>query len=394
MRLSKLLALATLLAMGTSAIGWYSGLTAQPNPAQGNPPREKTAGETYKNVQVLKDVPASDWIPTMQFISGSLGVSCEMCHTIGHFDSDSKTPKRRARMMIRMVRAINDDNFDGRRVVTCNTCHRGATHPNPIPAPWNKTDDQLAAYHAELQALASKDRGEPGPTPPTLTRDVAMPTPEQVIAKYKAAVGAASFSTWKSLQIKGTLSVQAEKAVSKYTVYFLPAGRVLFGDSVQGAQPRTFLNGDRAWTVTAQGRKPVAADKIGFLRARALLLGPVKVTESPAMRIAGAEIIDGRKVYVIESRESKVVRRLSFDAKSGLLSKMREEIDTPLGTMVNETHYDDYRLVDGIKVPFAITVLYMEDKFQYALTDVRKNAAIDAAQFQPDSGGSTSVPSR
>jgi hypothetical protein len=28
--------------------------------------------------------------------------------------------------------------------------------------------------------------------------------------------------------------------------------------------------------------------------------------------------------------------------------------------------------------------LYMEDKFRYALTDVRKNAAIDTTQFVPD----------
>jgi hypothetical protein len=38
---------------------------------------EKTAGEAMKNVQVLKDIPASEWNNVMFFISGSLGVGCE-----------------------------------------------------------------------------------------------------------------------------------------------------------------------------------------------------------------------------------------------------------------------------------------------------------------------------
>jgi hypothetical protein len=352
--------------------------------AQGAQVHEKTAAEMYKNVQVLKDVPVSDWIPTMEFISGSLGVSCELCHTIGQFDSDSKSPKRTARSMIRMVKAINDDNFGGQLAVTCNTCHQGMVKPNPVPAPWDKSAAQLAAYQAELQAQASTDRGEPIPAAAPVTPDPRLPTPTQIIARYSEAVGVPAFKTWMSLRISGSVSAQAAKGAFNYTVYVLPAGQVLFGDSVQGASPRIFLSGARAWMATATGRTPVAADQIDNLHARARLFGPVKVAESPAMRTTGADTIDRRKVYVIESREPKVVRRFSFDAESGLLSRMRENIATPLGTMVNETNYDDYRDVDGVKIPFAITVLYMEDKFRYALTDVRKNAAIDTTQFVPD----------
>src|SRR6516164_3249794 len=40
---------------------------------------EKTATQEFKNVRVLKDIPADELIPTMQFISASLGVDCEFC---------------------------------------------------------------------------------------------------------------------------------------------------------------------------------------------------------------------------------------------------------------------------------------------------------------------------
>src|SRR5215469_10997593 len=94
----------------------------------------KTAGQEFKNIQVLKNIPADEIIPTMQFISASLGVECEFCHDERDKDKDDKKTKKTAREMIRMVQAINQSNFSGQREVTCNTCHRGAIRPEAIPA--------------------------------------------------------------------------------------------------------------------------------------------------------------------------------------------------------------------------------------------------------------------
>ena len=106
--------------------------------AQTNPPapaaKAKLAGEFFKNVQVLKEVPVDQFIPTMQFIGASLGVDCDFCHVERAFDKDDKKEKQIARKMMLMMFAINKENFDGHRDVTCNSCHRGATKPLAIPA--------------------------------------------------------------------------------------------------------------------------------------------------------------------------------------------------------------------------------------------------------------------
>src|SRR5215472_18761639 len=94
----------------------------------------KTAEQQFKNIQILKTIPADQLIPSMQFIAGSLGVECEFCHVEGAFDKDDKKPKQAARKMIQMMMAINKDNFEDHREVTCNTCHRGSPHPASIPA--------------------------------------------------------------------------------------------------------------------------------------------------------------------------------------------------------------------------------------------------------------------
>src|SRR5258708_12869809 len=53
----------------------------------------KTASQQFKNIQVLKDVPADQLIPAMQFITSSLGVDCEYCHVQHPSTKHNKNPQ-------------------------------------------------------------------------------------------------------------------------------------------------------------------------------------------------------------------------------------------------------------------------------------------------------------
>src|SRR5271154_1517009 len=132
----------------------------------------KTASEQYKNIQVLKDIPGDQLVPAMQFMTASLGVECEYCHVHGAFDKDDKKPKVMARKMITMMLAINKDNFEGHREVTCYSCHRGAADPVAIP-------------------LVATEDAKPEPEPPKAPGDAkpVLPPTDQLLDKYLAAVG-------------------------------------------------------------------------------------------------------------------------------------------------------------------------------------------------------------
>src|SRR6266478_6361958 len=125
MLLSRYVAV-TVLAL--SAICW-----AQPTQPSTTIPSPKTTEQVYKNIQVLKGVPADQLIPAMQFIAASLGVQCDFCHLENAFDKDDKETKQTARKMMRMMFAIHRDNFDGHKEVTCYACHRGAHKPVATP---------------------------------------------------------------------------------------------------------------------------------------------------------------------------------------------------------------------------------------------------------------------
>src|SRR5579863_10567739 len=86
----------------------------------------KTADQFYKKIEALKGIPADQVHPAMEYITTALGVGCGYCHVIGHFDQDDKREKHVARSMIQMTMAMNETVFDGKREITCYTCHRGA----------------------------------------------------------------------------------------------------------------------------------------------------------------------------------------------------------------------------------------------------------------------------
>jgi Photosynthetic reaction centre cytochrome C subunit len=109
-------------------------LEKQPD-AAGEPLRkpEQTAGQRFKNVKVLKDIPASQFLDAMGSYTLAMGKTCEFCHVKGKDDLDDKKEKATARKMIEMTHNINAQNFEGKNEVRCYTCHKGLTHPAARP---------------------------------------------------------------------------------------------------------------------------------------------------------------------------------------------------------------------------------------------------------------------
>jgi photosynthetic reaction center cytochrome c subunit len=193
----------------------------------------QTTEQVYKNIHVLKGVPADQLIPATQFITASLGVQCDFCHEENAFEKDDKETKQTARKMMRMMFAVNKDNFDGHREVTCYACHRG--EHKPVITPIISGEDGKFAAEEKMHHAESSDAG--------------LPTADQILGKYLQSVGGAEAAARISTRVqKGTLTVGSQhfpveilaKAPSKRvtTVHF-PGG-----DSVTG------VSGDEGWLST------------------------------------------------------------------------------------------------------------------------------------------------
>ncbi len=147
-----------------------------PAPQSATSDSGKTAEQVYKNIEILKGVPAGQLIPTMQFISASLGVECTFCHVEGRFEKDDKKPKEVAREMMQMMFALNKNNFAGHREVTCYSCHRGAPNPLTIPVVGGESQPDPVAANSDANAAA-----------PKLPAD--LPTVSRLLDHYIRALG-------------------------------------------------------------------------------------------------------------------------------------------------------------------------------------------------------------
>lgn len=90
--------------------------------------KEERTEQKYKNIQLLKGLPAERLNTIMFAFKTSLGVECTYCHVPDHFEKDDKAMKQTARRMITMMRDANA-KLGGSARVTCYTCHRGEARP-------------------------------------------------------------------------------------------------------------------------------------------------------------------------------------------------------------------------------------------------------------------------
>lgn len=387
-RIKRSLAAVTLGLSGSLFAASHStiALTLAPQ----NQAADKPVEQVNKNIQVLKGLPAAQLLPVMHQLRAALGVRCDYCHIAenGKYWLDDKPAKQTARRMLRMVAEINQNHFGGQPVVTCNTCHRGSTAPVALPG-------------VNQGAFANTTRAEPGTPPPG-----PLPSVDALLEKYAQALGGkAAIENIKSRTTRLTLLrpklvnggtpsaamiARAEtwtaeiyqKAPDKYlSVTTTPDGVVTQG-----------FNGSAGWVKSASGQRALSSAAIAQVKRQADLQQELKLKERYAkLTVTGKEKLADREAWVIEALTPEQRReRLFFDTQMGLLLRRVALTRTALGDDPEQTDYEDYRAVDGVKLPFKITVSYLDDNHYGTariVNEVRHNLTVEDAKFDPPPTG-------
>jgi hypothetical protein len=340
-----------------------SGGAMQAAPASSVP---KKAEEQFKNIQTLKGIPADQLIPTMQFVTASLGVECEFCHVQGAFEKDDKKPKQTARKMMEMMFAINKDNFEGHRDVTCYSCHRGST--DPVGTPIISEEEPKTPEPASRQVEAKEATG---------------PSADQLIDKFVQALGGAgAIDKVTSRVMKGTINFGGKEfPVDIYSK--APDKRASFVHMPEG-DSATVFDGHEGWLGVPGHplREMHGPDLDGAaIDADLHFATHLKQMFSEA-KVPGTEKIGDHETYVVvDQREDKPPLRLYFDEQSGLLVRLVRYGETALGRLPTQVDYADYREANGEKIPFRWTLARPSGRFTIQLTEVKQNVPMDDAKF-------------
>ncbi len=339
--------------------------------------QEPTAEKEFKNIQVLKDMPASQLMPVMHLMRSSLGVHCDFCHVAenGKYDLDTKKNKETARKMIRMVMAINRENFEGQTRVTCNTCHRGQEHPVRVPP-----------IGQGLFVDTTRSDLEPAPEK--------LPEVTAVLDRYIAALGGrAALEAVTSRVSRGTLLRPAVVDSGTPKARAVNRGREDPLEMVQEAPGKLTLivgppdrrivqtfDGVSGTLKTPDGERPLAPEEIARAAALADLRKELTLRDRAVKgRVTGKDKIDGRDVILVrDTAADGNPETLAFDAETGLLRRRIVYQPIFLGPDPEQTDYEDYRDVGGVKVPFIVKTSYLDDNHlgtTRKLAEVRNNVA-------------------
>ncbi len=353
--------------------------------------------QVFKNVQVLKGIPLDDFMGAMGVMTASLSYDCSECHIGAGTDTvnwAADTPvKVVARKMVTMVAAINRDNFSGRQLITCYSCHHGRDKPSTT---------------ATLETVYG-----PGSTEmdDVLVQMPGQPPAEQILDKYIKAIGGAQrLAGIKSYVAKGTSvgfgGFGGGAQVSLYAK--APDMRTLildFKDTPGRGDTTRSYDGQTGWLRTPLnilGEYQLSGGELDGTRLDALMSFPGQIKQfltnfrvslpttisdlpGPSSQTSKENDIgigQDRLVDVVQGNGPRgMLVTLYFDHESGLLLRMVRYAKSPIGRVPTEVDFADYRDVDGIKMPFHITFAWLDGRDAIHLNEVRLNAPIDPAVF-------------
>ena len=365
-----------------------------PQPAQTPATQEQTIAQEgrEKNVKLLGDLPVSQFIPVMNYFATSLGRRCNFCHVNnnGQWDyaSDAKAEKNTAREMIKMVLETNKTFFKGNVEVQCNTCHRGRNTPQslialPLPSPpagGGQGQARPAGTPAGAGATGSaQPQGSPTPRP--------TPTPaEEIINKYIAAIGGqANIDKVQSRTSKLAASNGPGTPIN-LEVYQAPPNKFYMRTTLeQGVFERGF-DGQVGWEKSPRGVRQLNSVEAWRMQNSINLFGNLNFKQYTRLRTVGRDKVGDRDAYVILANRSDTdVERLFFDVETGLLLRRITYLRTMLAVIPEQFDFEDYRDVDGVKLPFTIRVSSIEAGNPVAtrtFSEMKLNAPGDESKFK------------
>jgi Photosynthetic reaction centre cytochrome C subunit len=323
----------------------------------------ETAGQKFKSIKVLNDMPADQMGKVMNMFSASLGVDCKFCHTSndGDYEKEGVEHKETARKMIKMVFDLNKSQFNGRPEINCNTCHHGISHPQP-----------------------SFPLGEAKPAAPRPSQPEKGPTADATVAKYEAAIGGRPNIDKATSRKIMSMRVEPDGKTTESETIWLKGGKYR-ADLAYGTYIVTELFDGIAGQKFGGGSpielKPDEAEQIK--REAEILSGISLKTVYPRMDFRSVERIDGKEVnYYIGTTAGNVRERLYFDVATGLLVRRSASTPTVFGGFVYQVDYSDYKDFGGVKLPTTMRYAVPHMSWTRKIGDVKSNIPVDESVFK------------
>ena len=217
-----------------------------------------------------------------------------------------------------------------------------------------------------------------------------LPTVDQIIDKYVAAVGGKAAEKITSLQGRGTVKIpEAGLSGTIEVLQKAPDKQVTIVILAEYGQQKEGFDGTVAWITDPQSGsvREKAGGELADVKRSAMFPREMKMrTIYPKMTVTGMEKVGERSTWVVVGEPADgPPARIYFDVESGLPIRQVVTRQSPTGPAEVDVRFDDYRAVDGVQRPFRIRQITSQFTIDIVFSEVKHNVPIDDAVFRKPS---------
>ena len=367
-----------------TGLGWLTSVATQASPQQPGPTAAAVAAavtgapaeQVFKDIRVLKGIPADEFLDTMGMFASALLFDCVSCHAKEIITDENafalETPKiQRARQMIVMTNNINRLYFGGQNRVTCFTCHGGGNFPRSEP----NLDVQYGEPIEDPYAIAFVQSVATAPATEIFARYLKVIGGAENAAKLTSFAGVGTYTGFDSNDVP----VPAEVFVRA------PNQMTTIAQAQAGINAKVF-DGRQGWRMQQDTPIPLfvmTGDNLTGAAAEAMVWFPAALQKSFSQWQTNVASINGTNVLAVQGSNpgGQLPIRLYFDEESGMLVRMVHWRRTAVGAIPTRVDFEDFRPVAGVQMPFLWTRTWTNNQVVMQMKEIRPNAQVEASRF-------------
>jgi len=238
----------------------------------------------------------------------------------------------------------------------------------------------LAAASAFAQTAPQTTSQAPGATEST-------PTADQLIDRFVKSIGGKdALEKLSTRTSKGKIEIAAFNVSGTFEGQNKSPNLTSMNADLTGAGLfRSGFDGQVAWEANPMaGMREKTGTELADAKIEAVFHRELRMKELfPTMVVKGKQQVAGKDAWVLLAtpKEGSPIT-MYFDAQSGLIVRDDQERESPEGKMPIQTFYEDYREVDGIKMPFKMRQVSPMFELVISLDEVKHNGPVDEAKFK------------
>ena len=233
---------------------------------------------------------------------------------------------------------------------------------------------------------------------PTATRTVtAQQNADQIVEKHIAAIGGRdALAKIKSRKATGTatISVQGMDLSGPIETYHQAPNMqrlyITLDLSAMGAPEPMVLDqrfdGTAGWTLNSmQGDQPMTGAQLENMKTSTFPTPMLTYKENgTAITVLPNETVAGKSLVVLQvAPKTGTTSKVYLDPETYLVVRSVAKVDTPeAGQIEQVSEPSDYRVVDGVKVPFKVVQSNPMQTVTFVLKTVEHNLTLDQAMFK------------